>query len=521
MRRRRTAVTTTPVEQVPQFQARHSYGGDNPTVLRLLDSVFTEGYPTDIVEMGPYVKEVDVRRPIKRAGGLDGNKMWRPEGNLVAIFGEHTGPINRVVMAPDHAFFVTASDDGSVKVWDSMKLEKNLTRRSRQTHRHAPGARVKSLTFVENTYTFISGATDGSIHAVRVDYQNDGGGGVRYGKLQVLRDYQLPTTTTTTTTIDGGTVEYAVWMEHFRADNQSTLLMATNTSRILALELRSMQVIFALQNPVHHGTPTTFCCDRKHQWMVMGTTHGVADLWDLRFRVRLKAWGVRGISSIHRLQMHPTRGRGRWVFVSGSGSHGNEISVWDIEKVQCREVYRANSSSTERVEDYTAWLVDGDRAEGMLSRFATSTSISSSTGVGICGLAVGFDAPEQGAGGGGGGRDVNKGGFVISAGGDETIRFWDLSRPEQSTIVSGGGGGGGGGNKARYEVKQASTTLVITSEHLIHETQQHNSRRGGSRTMVQPLLKRHLDLIQDIALLREPYGMTVSVDRAGMVYVFQ
>jgi phosphoinositide-3-kinase regulatory subunit 4 len=34
------------------------------------------------------------------------------------------------------------------------------------------------------------------------------------------------------------------------------------------------------------------------------------------------------------------------------------------------------------------------------------------------------------------------------------------------------------------------------------------------------LLKSHLDIIQDVAVLRVPYGMVVSVDRAGMVYIF-
>ena len=515
------------IEEPVHYQPNHSYGGNNPTVLRLLDSVFDESYPTDLFEMGPYVREVDVRRPIKRAVGSEAaadRTMWRPEGNLVAMFGEHCGPVNRVVVAPDHAFFATASDDGTVKIWDSARLEKNLTRRSRQTHRHAAGARVKSLTFVENTHTLVSGATDGSIHAVRVDYHHQSNNeNMRYGKLQVVRDYQLPS-------LEDGTVEYAVWMEHFRLDAQSILVVATNACRIVALDLRSLQEVFGLQNPVHHGTPTTFCCDRKRHWMVVGTTHGIMDLWDLRFRVRLKAWGVPGISLIYRLQLHPTKGRGKWICVSGHGSHGNEITVWDIEKIQCREVYRADShkhGEREREMDYALWRVDGDRPEGMLSRFATATETGevgggeTSWGPGIGALAVGFDGLE---------REGSRTGFIISAGSDQTIRFWDVTRPYESTIVSGGGGGGAADETtgARYEVKQPSAFLTITSEHVNHNHNPHPSGKRGARprkTMVslqeQQLLKCHLDAIRDVALLRVPYGMTISVDRAGMVYVFQ
>ena len=544
--------------ETPHYHANHSYGGDDPVILRLLDNVFAENYPTDLFDLGPYVKEVDPRKPIKKASGHDANKVWKPEGGLVAIFGEHSAAVNRIAVAPDHAFFVTASDDGTVKIWDTTRLEKNLTPRSRQTHRHASGAKVKTLTFVENTYTFLSGATDGSIHAVKVDYHNVNDT-VRYGKLQVVRDYQLPTA-------DDGSPEYAVWMEHFRSEAQSTLLIATNTCRILALNMKTMLPVYSLQNPVHHGTPTAFCCDRKHNWLLVGTTHGVLDLWDLRFRVRLKAWGLSGSGPIHRLQVHPTKGRGRWVCVSGSGSYGHEITVWDIEKVRCREVYRADSLGTSRgggehsnvhTKNYEAWHVDGDRPEGMLSRFATAPGALLNGGVGvepsgpspssspadICALDVGFDSPDDG-------RDYStRCGFIVSAGCDRKIRFWDLTRPELSTIVSGldlaSTSESGVTGKPRYELSQPSQNLLITAEYLPGSSSTaggsggsgtggkagNSGKKGGAsgrppRSTVislqqQQLLKSHLDFIQDVALLRVPYGMVVSVDRAGMVYVFQ
>ncbi|KAF5856824.1 Serine/threonine-protein kinase [Aspergillus alliaceus] len=537
-----------------QYHASHSYGGRNPVILRLLDNVFAENYPTDLFDLGPYVKEIDTRRPIKKASGSETNKVWKPTGGLVVIFGEHSGAVNRVVVAPDHAFFVTASDDGSVKIWDTSRLEKNLTPRSRQTYRHSVEAKIKSLTFVENTHTFISGATDGSIHAVKVDYSNVNET-ARYGKLQLVREYQLPVT-------DNGTAEYAVWIEHFRVDSQSTLLIATNTCRVLALDMKTMLPVYSLQNPVHHGTPTTFCCDRKHNWLLVGTTHGVLDLWDLRFRVRLKAWGLPGSGAIHRIQVHPTKGRGRWVCVSSGGSHGNEITVWDIEKVRCREVYQTDSlgvgtqgpngddtkakQTLMGFKEYEAWHVDSDRPEGMLSRFAAEGPLSgaveqasgpslSNTPSGICAFAVGYDSPDDG-------RDNStRCGFIVSGGCDRKIRFWDLARPELSTIVSGLDvvSESGAAGKPRYELSQPGPSLLVTSEHLPNASAavptagtggKSNSRKGaGGRlprsTVIslqqQQLLKSHLDFIQDVAVLRVPYGMIISVDRAGMVYVFQ
>ncbi|KAJ5674388.1 uncharacterized protein N7477_004322 [Penicillium maclennaniae] len=517
-----------------RYHTNHSYAGDDPAVLQLLDNVFAENYPTDLFDLGPYVKELDPRLPIRQPSNQDPTKMWRPEGHLVATFGEHSGPVNRIA------------------IWDTTRLERNLTPRSRQTHRHASGARVKALTFVENTYTFVSGATDGSIHAVRVDYQKVNET-ARYGKLQIVREYHLPTA-------ENGLPEYAVWMEHFRDEGQSTLLVATNTCRIIALDMKTMLPIYTLENPVHHGTPTTFCCDRRHTWLLVGTTHGIMDLWDLRFRVRLRAWGLPGWGYVHRIQLHPLKPRGRWVCVSSGGSRGNQITAWDIEKFRCREVYQmaplslndVTSGAAHRgsarpaaprgprlnVKDFEAWSVDDDRPEGMLRRFANapaaagmgaapdsngsaSANYSSGDQLGTWAFAAGLNPPDDDK------ANSSKCGFIISAGSDRKIRFWDLARPEASMIVTGGDSTG----KPTYEMASIAANIQVTLEHqpstpaTTGHSKKGTSPRPPRSTVIslqqQQLLKSHLDIIQDVVVLRQPYGMIVSVDRAGMVYVFR
>ncbi|KAK2812896.1 hypothetical protein FQN50_000917 [Emmonsiellopsis sp. PD_5] len=558
---------TMPTQAAPQqYRANHTYRGNDPTILKLLDAVFEENYPTDLFDFGPTVSPVSAHHPIKKANPQTQDKPWRPQGNLVAMFGEHSGPINRVVVAPDHAFFVTASDDGSLKIWDTTRLEKNLTPRSRQTHRHAPEAKVKCVTFVENTHTFVSAATDGSIHAVKVDYRNVNDA-VRYGKPQIVRDYNI-------SFISDSADEYAVWIEHFRSETHSVLLVATNRSRILALDLKSMTPIYILENPVHHGTPTTFCLDRKHNWLLLGTSHGILDLWDLRFRVRVKSWGLSGGTPIHRLQIHPLKGRGRWVCVVGGSNNGSEIMVWDIDKLQCREVYRtatmpvsapngvtdARTPSTRKTanlaadtswKNYEPWRVDEDRPEGMLGRFASNpqssagvepsegngTGLTSQANVGdrsgIRALAVGLDVPENG-------QEGSKCGFLISGGSDRKVRFWDVTHTDASMVVSGlGMVTDGVAQKPRYDTTHPTPSLTITTEWVPTTGASGNgkgsAKKPGERSgnasrpprstvislQQQQLLKSHLDSITDVALLEVPYGMTVSVDRGGMVYVFQ
>lgn len=503
-----------------QVRAGHTYDGNDPNVLKLLDSLASENYALEMAEFGPSVTPITGRHLQKRADSQEVTKPWRPEGVLVATFGEHTGPINRVVASPDHTFFITGSDDGTVKVWDTMRLERNLAHRSRQTHKQAENGQVKCLTFIENTHTFASCATDGSIHVVKVDCAQIGDM-TKYGRLRLLREHHLP---------NG---EYAVWLEYAKIEAHSILLIATNTSKVIALDLRNMSVLYSFENPVHHGTLTCFCVDSKHTWLLLGSSHGVLDLWDLRFRLRLKAWGLSGGTPIHRLVIHPFKGRGRWVSIAG-GTGLPEITVWDIEKSQCREVFRANGTgSKDNLKSYEPWKVDEEKPESMLGRFATAIEPTGNGNVingpdrGIRAMVVGLDAPEDG-------REA-KYGFFLTGGFDKKLRFWDVARVEQSMIVSGLDAEE---EQPKYAANHPNTTLTLNIEKWSQASsierdagpkakdEAKKSKTKAPRSTVisaqqRTLLRSHLDEIRDVCVLERPVGMTVSVDRKGVIYVFQ
>lgn len=499
----------------------HTYDGSDPSVLRLLDSLAAENYPHDLYDFGPMVAPVwSKTHTMSKADSQKADRPWRPEGTLIATFGEHTGPITRVLPSPDHAFFITGSDDGSVKIWDTLRLERNLAHRSRQTHNHEDGAKVKCLCFVENTHTFVSGATDGSINVVKVDHHLVGDTS-KYGKLRKVREHQL------------GRDEHAVWMTHWRSDTNSVLLVATNTSRIVALDLRNMTVLYSFQNPVHHGTPTCFYVDRNHTWMLLGTSHGVLDLWDLRFKLRLKAWGLGGGTPIHRLVKWPFKVGHRWICVAG-GTGQTDITVWDVEKAECSQVYRAgvtkSSGNKENLKIYEPWKVDDQKPEGMLGRFATAIDPSGSGNGnqdrGIRALAIGANSPDE--------KGEGRHGFFITGGVDRKLRFWDEARPEASMVISGLDAEE---DQPKFSTSQPTASLTICTEKVAHQALSAPNAAAGASTgkkssvkqprsaiisaQQQQLLRSHLDSILDVCILESPVGMTVSVDRMGCVYVFQ
>ncbi|KAK9239906.1 hypothetical protein V1525DRAFT_371857 [Lipomyces kononenkoae] len=540
----------------------HSYTGDDPYILKLLDTVYLDKFMEDIPEFGPLIPlAARPRALVKHTSGVSG--PWQPDGVLIAHFEEHKGPINRVVVSPDHNFFLTASDDGTVKIWDAVQVERNVTNRSRQSYKHAPGAKVRCLCFIDNTHCFVSGSTDGVINVVRVDYSTPAGRGIpKYGKLVTLRNYRF----------DEG--EWPVWIEHAKIQSSSILMVATNKSRIVGLNLRSMKLDFTFQNPVHHGVPTCFCIDKKREWLVVGTSKGIMDVWSIRYQIRLKAWGLQAGTPIHRVGLHPTRGKGRWIFVAGGTSlNGDEVTIWDVEKTECREVYRTSlngGGTPASIEKrYEPVPVEDESTETILSRFAsdpvqlldrTESSIAKgirSICIGAADLATTFsgDSNFMTDSFSGISRPTGGGAFIVTAGADRQVRFWNTAKPDASSIVSG----------PMTEYVKPTYNVSSPADHLSIVTEVSNvmdiapntngdsdrnpmpngnssrssqtNRRQKSRAQApqqagqtqrntlitshqQNILKNHSDTILDVALLCKPYGLIISVDRAGAIKIY-
>ncbi|USP75916.1 uncharacterized protein yc1106_03190 [Curvularia clavata] len=502
-----------------RFRNAHNYTGNDPAILKLLDSMLLERFPTEEIEFGPRIQPPIRRQPIKYkdAHRSPAGTPWRPEGTLVASFSEHTAAVTRVLVSPDQGFFISGSDDGSVKIWDTSRLERNITRRSRQTYKLGEDVKVTSLVFVEQTYSFVATGSDGSVHVVRIDYLQNQDGNAKFGRPRLLREYQLPKG------------DFAVWSEHYSGDNKSVLLLATNNSKILALDLRTMELLYTLNNPLDHGTPTCFCVDRKAHWLLLGTSHGVLDLWDLRFKLRLKAWVCHGASPIHRLhQVFLPKAKKTRLYIAG-GSDQGEVTVWDFEKHICKEVYRTGSCKDIGVKSTTLIDLDEERSGGMLGRFATSVepTASSTADRGVRAIAVHTQTTDE--------RGDSKHTFLITAGPDWKIRYWDTSRADSSLVVSGLEADEG---KPQYVVSQPSPDTIVVTEQLQQPMNQKgngkeskvnttnkkaagkSSRSSAIALQQQYLLKGHVDCILDVAFIEQPYGMIVSADRSGVINMF-
>lgn len=414
--------------------ASHSYRGNDPTVLKLLGNVYT----THVSQESDFGKKVP---PSKRSlGNPSSSHPWKPQAQLVAILGDHTDQINCIAVAPDHAFFITGSADGTVRVWDTARFERNVTHRPRQTHKHASGAQITSLAFIENTYSFISTANDGSVQVTKVDVE-EMQPMPRYGKLTTIRDWSIPS-------CDRKRTEYAISVEHSRAEGTSLIMILTNLCRVIALNPHTMDIVFEIMNPVQHGPPTCFAVQRRRQWMVVGTAHGILSLWDLRFKLRLRSWTVRNPSPITQISLHPGRrsNQKQKICIAGLTDPGH-VSVWDLEKGICNEVYytTAPDASATRLSarDFELLNVDEEKVSRISGAVFRDPIINpsheedtlSNTGkkdtyIGMVrSFAVSMHIPVDGS--------DPRYHYLITTGPDWKVRFWDSSRLDASCVVNG------------------------------------------------------------------------------------
>ncbi|KAF9114046.1 Serine/threonine-protein kinase [Mortierella sp. AM989] len=481
----------------------HAVDGGQRNLAELLVHQTLKVFHSPTHEFGPSVTPLSKQRRMHRNNSQTVRSQWRPKGTLVAHLAEHKASVNQICVSPDHQFFVSCSDDGSIKIWDTARLEKNVTNRARMSY-NALGGKVICMSFIENTHSVAAASDNGSIHIFRVHYSNG-----KYGKCEVVRKITLDD-------------EFAVTMEHYNTgsgidasrgiierikaamqkESQSLLVYATNRGNIRALELGTMIPAWNMKNNISHGVITAMVIDPLKAWLMVGTNRGVLTLWDLRFMIAIRSWVHPSKSRISRLVIHPephppSRG-GKVIIASGK----NEVSVWDIEHIECREVFGVRNADEKKALSFDAFKATEPLSGSELLR-NSFTSNDSNVSADQSVHAVIFPAECE---------------YMITGGADRKMRYWDTGRVEISYVISG--------NDAqdpppKYTTRRFEGLPVHYEVTPLAGVKPRNSGRSNVITVQQQqLLRNHLDAIMDIAFTEYPSMMLISGDRDGVIKVF-
>ncbi|GLB39855.1 putative protein kinase [Lyophyllum shimeji] len=537
--------------RLPSLLPISTYDGQEPGISNLLENLYLDNNRELQQDFGPKVHEGPIRRrnAVRHSYAHRDGKTRQTEAQLIANLSSHSDAVTGIAVSPDHMFFVTSSDDKTVKVWDTARLERNVTSKPRHTYGQHH-ARVKCVCMLEGVHCFASAADDGSLHVVRV-HITQSGALPKYTKLQVIREHRMETVG-----------EYITCMAHYNTDTSSNLVYATTHSNINILDLRTMRVLQTMENPRHYGPITCMCIDRKRSWIVVGTSTGVLTLWDRRFGLLLRSWHV-GVAStgrsvrIHQCVVHPSKGKGKWVMVSMESSrrstdrsYTNLVEVWDIEKAVLMETFvtRVGSSADVVPEPHELVGVDADpspaaaiaalvraRQTGGDVSISRSTSKDSAllttpapdvrafiVGLDFAGHAhrsdlteLTVDSPSS--------RMVGRG-FMISGSEDRKLRLWDLGKLERTTILSGLESDGERPSYQAFSTGAASTYAETWPPPSVVGAQANRppQRMSLITHSQQNLLKAHQDVITALASIESPFrGGIISGDRAGMVKVWR
>ncbi|CAI0425618.1 unnamed protein product [Linum tenue] len=256
---------------------------------------------------------------------------WKPRGVLVAHLQEHHSAVNDLAISNDHSLFVSASDDSTVKVWDTRKLEKDISFRSRLSY-HLEGSRALSAVMLRNSAKVVVGACDGMLHVFSVDHISRGLGNV-VEKYSGIADIKKKDTQ------EGAILSLLNYTDN--SDGQM-VMYSTRNYGIHLWDVRGNSNAWSLKAGPEEGYVSSLVTGPCGNWFVSGSSRGVLTLWDLRFLVPVNSWHYSLACPVEKMSLFipspnvSVSSTARPLIYVAAGC--NEVSLWNAENGSCHQV---------------------------------------------------------------------------------------------------------------------------------------------------------------------------------------
>lgn len=259
---------------------------------------------------------------------------WKPRGVLVAHLQEHRSAVNDLAISNDHTFFVSASDDSTVKIWDTRKLEKDISFRSRLTY-HLDGSRALCATMLRGTAQVVVGACNGTLHSFSVDYISRGLGSVveKYSGISDVKKKE----------VGEGAILSLLNCSSSDSYTSQTVLYSTIRFGIHLWDMRSNSPAWNFKAIPEEGYIRSLIMGQCGNWFVSGSSRGVLTLWDLRFLLPVNSWKYSTVCPVERMCLFippssSVSAMARPLIYVAAGC--NEVSLWNAESGSCHQVWR-------------------------------------------------------------------------------------------------------------------------------------------------------------------------------------
>eukprot|EP00268_Persea_americana_P045799 TRINITY_DN4692_c0_g1_i1.p1 TRINITY_DN4692_c0_g1~~TRINITY_DN4692_c0_g1_i1.p1 ORF type:complete len:1544 (+),score=279.50 TRINITY_DN4692_c0_g1_i1:480-5111(+) len=430
---------------------------------------------------------------------------WRPRGVLVAHLQEHRSAVNDIAISNDHTFFVSASDDSTIKIWDTRKLEKDISFRSRLTY-PLDGSRALCTTILRGSAQVVVGASDGSLHMFSVDYISRGLGSVveRYSGIADIKKKEV------------GEGAILTLMNHSTDGSASqTILYSTQGCGIHLWDTRTNGTAWSLKAVPEEGYVSSLVTGPCGNWLVSGSSRGVLTLWDLRFLIPVNSWQYSRVCPVEKMcllvphAVAPVSSTTRPLVYVAAGC--NEVSLWNAENGSCHQVLRlANSGSDVEMSDIP-WAL-----ERPTSKSSSKQDLKRNTNLKYRVDELNEPPPRLT-----GIRSLLPlpGGDLLTGGTDLKIRRWDHSSPDRSYCVCGPTTKTNG-NDEFYDARSSFGVQVV---------QETNRRAPTTKLTPKALLAAagidsagcHRDSVLSLASVKLNQRLLISSSRDGAIKVWK
>ncbi|ESN93225.1 hypothetical protein HELRODRAFT_187533 [Helobdella robusta] len=255
--------------------------------------------------------------------------------------------------------------------------------------------------------------------------------------------------------------------------SENVIALATVHGLMFGWDLRTPQKhVWQVQTDPKYGLITSFDVNKKSNWIVCGTNSGNHSCWDLRFLL--------SVNNITHPNPSGTRVKRLIVDESSpslilSSSYGNnELLFWDVETGARQKVLWASPKAILTYENPTKHFFSGI--------YATSS-------------------------------------YVITAGSDMRIRYWNLNSPSESFIVAGSSGD----SKDVNSLVSYNTRLVEATQ-AIYESyhKQPPSSTFDEESHIKPYVPvGHRDVITDLTVCSSTQHYIITSSRDGIIKVWK